>query len=124
MFEVKVFGGFNAAHNLREYKGKCENLHGHNWKVEVSLEAEDLNKLGMVEDFTVIKKKLKLVLKKLDHSHLNEIAYFKKINPTSENIARFIYDGLAKSFKGKRMKVKAVSVWETDTSCATYRKDA
>ena len=117
MYEIKIQSDFSAAHNLRNYRGKCENLHGHNWKVEVKLSSRKLDKIGMVMDFTKLKEITKDIISDLDHKYLNEIAYFKKINPTSENIAKFIYGKI-----GKRNKnIAAVSVWENDTSCATYR---
>ena len=120
MFEIKVIENFNAAHRLRNYKGKCEKLHGHNWKVEACV-AGSTDKSGMVLDFSELKIKLKEALKKLDHNYLNDIEPFKKINPTSENIARFVYEELSGAM-GRKAKITSVSVWETDTSCATYSK--
>ena len=116
MYEVKVIDEFSSAHNLRNYKGKCEALHGHNWKVGVTVAADKLNKIGIVRDFSDVKKRLKDVLQKLDHKNLNSIAYFKKANPTSENLAKFIY----KELKKKRLPVSCISVWEADDSKATY----
>ncbi len=115
MYTIKVEANFSSAHNLRGYKGKCEELHGHNWKVELTVQAKVLNKLGMVEDFRFLKDELNAVLDKLDHKYLNEISYFKKVNPTSENIAKYIFDCLA-GIKG----IKSVTVWESENSCATY----
>jgi len=120
MFEIKVESDFSSAHRLREYKGKCEELHGHNWKVEVFMESEKLDKSGMVTDFKKIKKLLNEVLKKLDHTFLNDIPYFKKVNPTSENIAKYIFDKL--QVKDKKLKLKKVTVWESDTSAASFTK--
>ncbi|HAJ57342.1 MAG TPA: 6-carboxytetrahydropterin synthase QueD [Candidatus Omnitrophica bacterium] len=122
MFEVSVCMNFSSAHNLRGYKGKCEALHGHNWKVELSLGSDTLDRTGMVEDFTLIKEKLKSVLSLLDHKYLNVLSYFKRINPTSENIARFIYLKMAERMKKEPLKVISVKVWETDTSYAIYRE--
>ena len=116
MYEIKIIDEFSSAHNLRNYKGKCETLHGHNWKIEVLLGSNTLNFQGMVMDFKTLKDKLNEVLSSLDHKYLNDLPYFKKENPTSENIARFIHECLSKSIKEK-MKV---SVWETDTSCASF----
>jgi 6-pyruvoyltetrahydropterin/6-carboxytetrahydropterin synthase len=116
MFEVEVFSDFSAAHRLRGYKGKCENIHGHNWKVGVTVSSERVNKIGIVADFRDVKKQLGGVLKKLDHKNLNSIANFKKINPTSENLAKFIYGQL----KRKRVPVSSVSVWEAEDSKAVY----
>jgi 6-pyruvoyltetrahydropterin/6-carboxytetrahydropterin synthase len=116
MFEVKVISEFSAAHNLRGYRGKCEKLHGHNWKTEVVVASQRLGKADMVVDFKRLKTCLAKVLQKLDHRYLNAIAYFKKLNPTSENIARYIYDNLKLHIVG----IKSVSVWESNSSCATY----
>jgi 6-pyruvoyltetrahydropterin/6-carboxytetrahydropterin synthase len=113
MYEVKVISDFSGAHRLRNYKGKCEDLHGHNWKVEVSLGQGSLDETGMVIDFKELKIKLKEVLGLLDHKHLNDLPYFKEINPTSENIAKFIYDKLG-------LHSLKITVWETDSSAATY----
>ncbi|MBI3008451.1 MAG: 6-carboxytetrahydropterin synthase QueD [Candidatus Omnitrophica bacterium] len=122
MFELTVISDFSAAHKLRGYAGKCENLHGHNWKVSVVVESKDLNRLGIVMDFKDIKKELNKVLEKLDHKDLNKLVFFKKINPSSENIASFIYSRISSKLKDKGVNVQKVSVWETDTSCATYFK--
>jgi len=121
MYEVKVKSKFSSAHYLREYKGKCEELHGHNWHVEAISQAEELNGIGMVADFGKLKKELNEILQDLDHKHLNEIEYFKTVNPTSENIARYLYDRLTE--KAPEIKIKAVTVWETDSSAATYVGD-
>jgi len=118
MYEVKVKSKFSSAHYLREYKGKCEELHGHNWHVEVTSCDRELNSIGMVVDFGKLKKELNEILQYLDHKHLNEIEHFKTANPTSENIARYIYDKLTE--KAPEIKINAVTVWETDSSAATY----
>jgi len=117
MYEIKVIGEFCGAHNLRNYKGECEALHGHNWKVEVIVQSKNLDKRGMIMDFKELKAKLKAILSLLDHKHLNNIAYFKKKNPTSENIARFIHQNISKKKKKKKIRV---SVWETPNSCAVF----
>lgn len=117
MYLIKVEGNFSSAHNLRGYKGKCEDLHGHNWKVEVAASSDKLDKAGMVLDFKFLKKELHKALEKLDHAYLNNIAYFKKTNPTSENIAKYIYDRL----KPKVPILKSVTVWESENSSATYQ---
>ena len=118
MYEVKVLSEFSAAHHLREYRGKCEELHGHNWKVEAVVSSATLDKAGMLIDFKELKKSLNEILADLDHKDLNNIDYFKKQNPTSEIIAKYIFDNLSKNIAG----LKRVSVWETDRSCATYEK--
>ncbi len=118
MYEIEVFLDFSAAHRLRGYKGKCENVHGHNWKVGVAVSSETLSDIGIVADFRDIKNTVRDVLKELDHTDLNGLAHFKKVNPTSENIAKYIYDKLKK----RRIGPSAVSVWEADDSKATYRE--
>ena len=118
MYSVKVEAYFSSAHNLRGYKGKCESLHGHNWKVEVRVAAIVLDKAGMVMDFKVLKEKLHAILEKLDHKYLNKLTYFKKVNPTSESIACYIYQRL----KSHIPNIKSVTVWENSTSSATYKQ--
>ena len=120
MYEILIKGDFSSAHNLRGYKGKCEALHGHSWKVEARFEKEGLNDIGISVDFVTLKSRLKGILKKLDHTHLNKIKVFKTINPSAENIARFVYTKLKNSIKEKGLILKSVSVWESETSCATY----
>ena len=118
MYEIKIIDEFSGAHNLRNYKGKCEALHGHNWKVEVLLQSNTLNSQGMVMDFKELKDKLKNILLSLDHKYLNDMPYFKKTNPTSENVAHFIHKKLSQKVN-KKIKV---SVWETTASCASFEK--
>jgi 6-pyruvoyltetrahydropterin/6-carboxytetrahydropterin synthase len=118
MYEIKVRSNFSAAHNLRNYRGKCENLHGHNWNIEAVFAYKTLGKDGMAVDFKEAKRLLESVLEKFDHSYLNETDAFRKVNPTSENMARLIYDGVKKSNK----RIASVSVWENENSCATYRE--
>lgn len=116
MYKIKVESTFSSAHNLRGYRGKCEALHGHNWRIEVMATKNTLDKAGMVLDFKLLKKELNQILDKLDHRYLNNLAYFKKVNPTSENISEFIFNSLKRRIK----EVSAVTVWENDTSSATY----
>lgn len=118
MYTIKVELGFSSAHNLRNYKGKCESLHGHNWKVEAEVAKDELDKTGMVVDFHYLKNELNKILDKLDHKYLNEVPYFKKVNPTSENMARYIYDQLHFQIKN----VVSVTVWENNTSSARYEE--
>jgi len=120
MYEILIKGDFSSAHNLRGYKGRCEELHGHSWKVEARFEKEGLNDIGISVDFVTLKSRLKYILKKLDHTYLNKIEVFKTINPSAENIARFIYTKLKSSIKEKGLFLKSLSVWESETSCATY----
>lgn len=119
MFYLKVQGHFSSAHNLRQYQGKCEALHGHNWKVEVVVKGLRVGKDGMLMDFSKIKSRLNQFLDTLDHKYLNNIAYFKKHNPTSEEIAKYIFDSLKKVLPG----IKAVTVWESETAAATYEEE-
>lgn len=118
MYSVKVEATFSSAHNLRGYKGKCEELHGHNWKVEAAAVNEALDKAGMVLDFKYLKSGLNRILEKLDHKYLNKIPYFKKVNPTSENLAKYIHDLL----RAKIPNLTSVTVWENDVSSATYEE--
>lgn len=118
MFSVKIEADFSSAHNLRGYKGKCEELHGHNWKIELVASGEKLDKAGMVLDFKYLKAELKKILEILDHKYLNKIPYFARVNPTSENIAKYIYDNI----KRRVSCVESVTVWENSTSSATYEE--
>jgi 6-pyruvoyltetrahydropterin/6-carboxytetrahydropterin synthase len=108
---------FSSAHNLREYEGDCENLHGHNWRVEAALRGEKLDKIGMLADFRIIKKALKDIVDDLDHKYLNDHPIFKSINPTSENLAYHIYNELKKIFPSM---VDRVVVWENEDTAAEY----
>lgn len=121
MFEVCVMASFSSAHRLRGYKGKCEALHGHNWRVEILLSSRKLDKIGMVCDFTQIKERLNNILKEFDHNYLNDLTYFKKVNPTSENIAKYIFDKL-KLFSRQQLALKKVTVFESENAYATYSK--
>jgi len=121
MFEVKVIADFSGAHRLSHYKGKCEDLHGHNWRVEFSAEKDTLDEIGMVVDFTELKRELKAVVGMLDHKYLNDLPFFKDANPTSENIAKFIYDKLHPQLKNHGLKHIKITVWETETSAASYQ---
>ena len=116
MYEVTVKSNFSSAHRLRDYKGKCENLHGHNWTVEATVASKKLAKNGILMDFRLLKKSLERVLEGLDHTNLNDLAAFKSKNPTSENIAKFIFDSLNES----GVPAGRVKVWESETSCAIY----
>jgi len=118
MYNIRVEADFSSAHNLRGYKGKCEELHGHNWKIEAVASKDKLDKSGMVLDFRYLKTELNKCIEKLDHKYLNRLAYFKKVNPTSENIAKYIYDRL----RPKIASLKSVTVWENNSSCATYEE--
>ncbi|MCX5703560.1 MAG: 6-carboxytetrahydropterin synthase QueD [Candidatus Omnitrophica bacterium] len=119
MYSIKVEADFSSAHNLRGYKGKCEALHGHNWKVEAVVAGVQLDKAGMLLDFKNLELRLNRILDRLDHKYLNNIPYFKKVNPTSENIARYIYDNLKRQVPA----LASVTVWESEKSCATYYEE-
>lgn len=121
-FKISVTDDFSAAHNLREYEGKCEKLHGHNFKVKITVGANTLDKTGMVYDFHFLKQEFKHVLAQLDHSYLNKLPFFKKTNPTSENIARFIFKSLKKKIDKQGRKLLAVTVWETEGNEASYQE--
>ena len=116
MYKIKIKTDFSAAHNLKNYHGKCEHLHGHNWAVEACFVFEALDKDGMAMDFKEAKRLVNAAIEKLDHAYLNDIAELKDINPTSENVAKFIYDSVKKNNKN----LKSISVWENADSCATY----
>src|SRR3989338_2507078 len=120
MYELLIKSDFSGAHNLRGYSGQCEELHGHNWKIEARFSKDSLNDIGIAEDFKVLKARLKAILKNLDHAYLNRLPFFRKKNPSAENIARYIFDELKSSLRMKGLLVKSVSVWESDSSCATY----
>jgi len=120
MFELMVDTTFAAAHQLRGYKGKCEQMHGHNWKVQVHVVAEKLNEIDVAIDFHDLKELLNEVIAPLDHSFLNDIFPFTEKNPSSENIAKWIYDSLNKKLSDEQVQVSAVTVWESETAAATY----
>jgi len=122
MYEIKIKTDFAAAHCLREVGGKCESLHGHNFTVEVAVESEALDELGMVIDFRILKTKTQAVLQALDHRYLNELPLFQGKNPSSENLASFIFEELARQIDQQGYWVSWVAVWESETSRATYRR--
>ncbi len=120
MYELKIITSFSAAHQLREFEGACENLHGHNWKVEIYVTSETLSDAGIVIDFRVLKKHVKTVMAGLDHKFLNDLEAFKEENPSSENIARYVAEQLSLLLKDPEIKVSRVAAWESETACATY----
>jgi 6-pyruvoyltetrahydropterin/6-carboxytetrahydropterin synthase len=120
MYRVTVLSHFSGAHRLRHLHGKCEELHGHNWKIEVSVVSNRLNKEGVVIDFNILKQKMEKVLKTLDHTFLNNLPYFSGREPSSENIAKYIFDRLKAELKGHPAILKEVTAWESETSSATY----
>lgn len=120
MFEIKIIDEFSGAHRLKNYKGKCENLHGHNWKVEVIISGEFLDKNGLLLDFGILKEKLNFVLRGLDHKNLNRISFFYRTNPTSENIAYYIFKKMKALLKNFPVKIEKVTVWENEKQCASF----
>ena len=123
MFEVSIETAFSAAHRLRNYKGNCEALHGHNWKVQVTVETAALNEIGLGIDFRELKEKTGSVLSQLDHAFLNDLGPFQEINPSSEEIARFLFRELKREIAIPPVRLKKVSVWESDNSWVTYCED-
>ncbi|MEW6001485.1 MAG: 6-carboxytetrahydropterin synthase QueD [Nitrospirota bacterium] len=123
MFELTVETYFSAAHQMRGYKGKCEKLHGHNYKVQLHIVAEKLNDIDIAMDFHEIKRLADEIITPLDHSFLNEIFPFTEKNPSSENIAKWIYDSLKKKINDNNVRCSAVTVWESETASATYYED-
>jgi 6-pyruvoyltetrahydropterin/6-carboxytetrahydropterin synthase len=121
MYELTVIASFSSAHNLKRYKGACENLHGHNWRVEVSVSAPDAGPDGMVIDFKRLKAHVNKVIGALDHRYLNEVPPFDEEDATAELIARHIFHELAKRLNKRRgARVSRVRVWESETSGAAY----
>ena len=118
MYELSIGGHFSSAHFLRGYPGSCKQLHGHTWKVEVTISSKELNELGLVFDFREIKIKLKEFLATLDHTCLNELPAFAKANPTTENLAKYVYQEFCQ--RCVPFKVKKVQVWESDNASITY----
>ena len=123
MYELKVTAHFAAAHQLKLVALKCENLHGHNWKVEVYLTGKNLNDAGVLMDFGEIKTAVNGIMNDLDHKYLNELEFFKSINPSSENIAHYIAYALKETITTPGVKVSKVTTWESDDACATYFLD-
>jgi len=123
MYELTIETGFASAHQLRGYKGKCEKMHGHNWKVQVSVTAERLNDIDLAIDFHDLKRMANEVVSPLDHAFLNDIFPFTEKNPSSENIAKWIYDSMNKKLSEGNVRVSAVTVWESDTASASYYED-
>lgn len=120
MYELKVISNLAAAHQLRDFEGQCENLHGHNWRIEVYVTGNDLQENGILIDFKLIKKATETVIQDLDHRFLNELEGFREINPSSENIARYIYESLSRDLNNDRVRVSRVTAWESDSASATY----
>jgi 6-pyruvoyltetrahydropterin/6-carboxytetrahydropterin synthase len=120
MFDIFIKTHFAGAHHLRDYPGDCEKPHGHNWKVEVTVRATALDQYGMGIDFKVLKKIVNAIVDQLDHHDLNTLPYFQDKNPSSEHIARFIYDGVKLQLTSDKYSLYSVTVLETDTQGLTY----
>jgi 6-pyruvoyltetrahydropterin/6-carboxytetrahydropterin synthase len=120
MYRLKIHSSFAAAHCLINYQGECENLHGHNWKVEVAVTAKELDKAGLGIDFKILKTETNKLLKTLDHKYLNDLPPFASLSPSSENIAQYLYNELATIFNDENIKVDLVTVWESDFASASY----
>ena len=123
MFDIFVKTHFSAGHHLRDYPGNCEQPHGHNWKIVVTLRATELDRLGMAVDFRVAKNAVKEVIATLDHRDLNDHSNFRETNPSSENIAVYIFENLKKTLTGDHYSPYSVEVRETDSCGVIYRED-
>lgn len=122
MFEVTVEQTFAAGHALRNYKGKCENVHGHNFRVQVVIEGEKLDETGLLVDFLDVKEAMRGIIDRLDHVFLNDIEPFDVKNPSAENIAEYFYQGMTSTLKASvPVRIREVKIWETDIQSATYR---
>jgi 6-pyruvoyltetrahydropterin/6-carboxytetrahydropterin synthase len=123
MFEITVEAGFSSGHYLRNYKGKCENPHGHNYRVLVTLAGSELDEAGLLLDFKLLKTLLRPVVDYLDHQMINDLAPFTELNPSAENLARYFYEQTAShlhEMTAGRVRVKDCTLFETDTSFARY----
>lgn len=123
MFQVSVEETFSAGHALRGYKGKCENVHGHNYRVRVTIEGPQLDAIGLLVDFTHVKQVIRGIIGGLDHQFVNDLEPFKRVNPSAENLAKYFYDETLGQLKGlpPGAKITEITVWETDTASAQYR---
>ncbi|HEY1424881.1 MAG TPA: 6-carboxytetrahydropterin synthase QueD [Candidatus Acidoferrum sp.] len=123
MFEVSVEETFSSGHALRGYKGKCENVHGHNYRVRITLSGAQLDSIGLLLDFTELKRVLRGIIGVLDHQFLNDLDPFKTVNPSAENLAKYFYDEMDRQLTGLPVGagITEVTVWETDTASAQYR---
>ena len=122
-YTLKILADFASAHTLRGYPGACARMHGHNWKVEVEVVARQLDQIGMGVDFKVIKQATRDIAAKLDHRYLNDLEPFDRINPTAENIAAYFHAELSARLNGPRIRVQAVTLWETERACVRYVED-
>ena len=123
-YQIKIVTDFAAAHSLRGYPGDCRRLHGHNWKLEIEVSGSELDELGMLVDFKEVKRATNQVADTLDHSYLNEVEPFDKINPTAENIAAHLYRHIGEQINSERVQIAAVTVWETERACIRYSEES
>jgi 6-pyruvoyltetrahydropterin/6-carboxytetrahydropterin synthase len=124
MFEICVEYTFAAGHALRGYKGKCENVHGHNYRVQVMVAGEQLDSTGLLMDFVDLRKGIEGLVERLDHRFLNDLPPFDRVNPSAENMAKYFCDELEPQVREHGLRIQAVTVWETDTTSATYRPNS
>jgi len=124
MFEITVEYSFAAGHALRGYKGKCENVHGHNYKVQVTVAGEQLNSTGLLMDFVELRAAIKASVERLDHRFLNDLPPFDQLNPSAENLAKYFWEKVEPQAHAQGLRVDAVTIWETDSTSATYRPGA
>ncbi|VAW81717.1 6-carboxy-5,6,7,8-tetrahydropterin synthase [hydrothermal vent metagenome] len=122
-YTLKILTDFASAHTLRDYPGACARMHGHNWKVEAEVRTSSLDEIGMGVDFKVIKKATRDIAARLDHRYLNEVEPFTGINPTAEHIAAWFYQELSAKLNNERIRVHAVTLWETERACVRYAED-
>lgn len=122
-YTLKIVTDFAAAHTLRDYPGECSRMHGHNWKLELEVQATALDSIGMGMDFKLMKRAARDVAGELDHHYLNEIPPFDTLNPTAENIAAYFFKTLSKRLNSATLKVSAITLWETERACVRYTED-
>ncbi|HEY3626421.1 MAG TPA: 6-carboxytetrahydropterin synthase QueD [Terracidiphilus sp.] len=123
MYELTVERDFSSGHFLRNYRGRCENPHGHNYKVRITLAGAELDEAGLLLDFKLLKQVMRPVIDRIDHQMLNELEPFTTVNPSAENIARYFYEQTNQQLSAMtngRVLVKDCTIWETDTTSATY----
>jgi 6-pyruvoyltetrahydropterin/6-carboxytetrahydropterin synthase len=122
-YQLKVVTDFASAHTLRDYPGACSRMHGHNWKVELEAVATRLDDVGMGIDFKVMKQAAREVSGRLDHQYLNDLEPFKKVNPTAENIAAYMYKEISAMINSDSIEVTALTLWETERACVRYSEE-
>ena len=123
MYHLKIRTHFAAAHRLVNYQGDCENLHGHNWHVEVTVSARELDTAGLGIDFKILKRHTKELLGELDHKYLNDLPAFSQVSPSSEQISRYLFDRLSSRLDDNNVRLELVTVWESEYACASYTRD-